>query len=108
MRIKKRGKSIQIELLYGEKYGFSIIEEVINGEDGLSPDLVITDIKMPKMDGLEMIKKAKNFGKNFEAILLTSYGEFEYAKKGIELKDFNELEEKTINFFPKIEKKVKN
>lgn len=74
-----------------EKMGFYIVSEGINGEDGLnkileySPQLVITDIKMPKMNGLEMIKKAKNFGKNFESILLTSHGEFKYAQIGIEL-----------------------
>lgn len=101
-----------------EKYGFSIIEEAINGEDGLnkilelSPDLVITDIKMPKMDGLEMIKKAKNFGKNFEAILLTSYGEFEYAKKGIELGILDYIlkpldEEYLYKALKKVKKKIK-
>ena len=69
----------------------NIIGEAINGVDGInkivetSPDLVITDIKMPKMNGLEMIKEAYRRGYSFESILLTSYGEFEYAKEGISL-----------------------
>lgn len=69
----------------------TIIGEAINGKDGLekieklSPDLVITDIRMPILDGLEMIKEAMKKNYNFEKIILTSYGEFEYAKESINL-----------------------
>ncbi len=71
--------------------GFVVAGEAINGKDGLEkiekikPDLVITDIRMPVMDGLEMLKKAEEKGFKFEKILLTSYGEFEYAQEGIKL-----------------------
>lgn len=74
-----------------ESKGYVIIGEAINGVDGLEkiikyrPDLIITDIKMPKMTGLEMIKECYKKGIYFESILLTSYGEFEYAKEGINL-----------------------
>ena len=70
--------------------GFTVIGEAENGKRGLEiiksckPDLVITDIKMPEMDGLEMILKAKEEFK-FESIILTSYSEFNYAKKAIEI-----------------------
>lgn len=49
--------------------GFVVAGEAINGKDGLEkiekikPDLVITDIRMPVMDGLEMLRKAEE--KNF-------------------------------------------
>lgn len=71
--------------------GFVVAGEAINGKDGLEkiekikPDLVITDIRMPVMDGLEMLRKAEEKGFKFEKILLTSYGEFEYAQEGIKL-----------------------
>lgn len=84
--------------------GFTVIAEAENGEEGLEminkfdPDLVITDIRMPFMDGLEMLMIAKNTNR-FESIILTSYGEFEYAKKAISigvsdyiLKPINEIE----------------
>ena len=50
----------------------------------LEPDIVISDIRMPKMTGIEMIQNAKKQGKDFFSIILTSYAEFEYAKSAIE------------------------
>ena len=45
-------------------------------------DIIITDIKMPLMSGLEMIEKIEN-KKNYEFIILSGYSDFEYAKKAI-------------------------
>lgn len=67
-----------------------VVGEAENGEEGyekilqLKPDLVLTDIRMPKMDGIAMVEKAKKSAR-FHSILLTSYAEFEYAKKAISL-----------------------
>lgn len=51
----------------------------------LKPDIVITDICMPQVDGLEMIKTLQNKGCESKFIILSGYSEFEYAKKGIAL-----------------------
>ncbi|MGN8647331.1 response regulator transcription factor [Gracilibacillus sp. HCP3S3_G5_1] len=62
-----------------------------NGEDALKqleekpPDLIITDITMPGMNGLELIEKVKLLDDRIECILLTVHDTFEYAKKGIQL-----------------------
>lgn len=69
----------------------TVVGEAVNGKDGLEkiekyqPDLVITDIRMPVMDGLEMLRQAQEKKFIFEKIILTSYGEFEYAQEGIKL-----------------------
>lgn len=49
------------------------------------PDIVLTDIRMPGMDGLEMIKQAKDKHPGCKVIILTGYERFEYAKQALTL-----------------------
>ncbi|MEW8956366.1 response regulator [Clostridium sp.] len=52
----------------------------------LKPDLIITDINMPSMSGLEMAEKISAFLPYCKFIIITGYDEFEYAKQAIKLK----------------------
>ena len=56
--------------------GFKVIEKT-------KPHVVITDIKMPELNGLEMLKKISEFGIKVKMIIITAYSEFEFAKKAI-------------------------
>ena len=47
------------------------------------PDIVISDIKMPMMDGLEMISKVRQEGMGTKFILLSGYSDFEYAQAAL-------------------------
>lgn len=70
---------------------YEMIVTAENGEEGLQivlehqPEIVITDIKMPKMDGIEMLSKLKALGKMPKVIVLSAYSEFEYARQAIKL-----------------------
>ncbi|WP_313152632.1 response regulator transcription factor [Lacrimispora sp.] len=71
--------------------GCKVIGEAENGFEGLKMirdlecDIVITDIRMPKMDGLEMIEKAKKMGAVCSFVILSGYADFEYARRGMHL-----------------------
>ena len=70
---------------------YEVIREAGNGEQGLAailelqPDIVITDIRMPDMDGLEMLERMVKAGIRTKAIVLSAYSEFEYARKAMKL-----------------------
>ena len=49
------------------------------------PDIILTDINMPHMNGLEMIERIKKSLPDSKIIIITGYGEFEYAQKAIQL-----------------------
>lgn len=69
------------------------IEEIKEASDGkealriirtFNPDIVLTDIKMPLMDGLEMIAKARQEGLNPAFVIISGYEEFSYAKRAMQ------------------------
>jgi YesN/AraC family two-component response regulator len=76
--------------------GFEVAAEAMDGVsalqvmEDLGPDLLVTDIKMPAMDGLELIKNAFFAYPGTVAIIVSGYGDFEYAREAIkyEVKDF--------------------
>ncbi|MGO4269752.1 response regulator [Paenibacillus sp. TAF58] len=62
-----------------------------NGEEALeicqhnAIDILITDIRMPKMDGLTLIDHAKKINANLKVVLISGYNDFEYTRKAINL-----------------------
>lgn len=71
--------------------GCEIVGMAENGEEGLAliqekkPDVVISDIQMPKLSGLDMIRQIYQAKMDVKCILLTGYRQFEYAKEAINL-----------------------
>jgi two-component system response regulator YesN len=66
-----------------------IVAEAKNGEELLDavrvarPDLVIADIRMPSLDGLEALKVSKDEGTEAEWIMLTGFSDFQYAREAL-------------------------
>ncbi|NHN32171.1 response regulator transcription factor [Paenibacillus agricola] len=54
-------------------------------------DVIITDIRMPQMDGLELTEKIMQLNKDIMVVILSGYGEFQYAQKAIEFGVFEYL-----------------
>lgn len=96
------------KMLPWERYGCEVAGTAANGLEGLSvirekkPDIVISDIYMPRMDGLSMAAALKSEFENMELTILTGYRDFELAQQAIKLgvarfvlkpSDMQELEE---------------
>ena len=74
-----------------EQYGFELVGEAADGEMALplilkkKPDLLITDIKMPFMDGLTLCKLVKKELPDIRIVILSGYDDFNYAKQAISI-----------------------
>ena len=68
-----------------------VIAEAENGEDCLeklktvTPDVLLLDINMPKMNGLEVLKKLKNMKSKIKVLVLTVHNETEYLMKAVDI-----------------------
>lgn len=71
--------------------GCEVVGEASNGLEALEvaentrPDLVVSDIRMPKMDGIELAEKLIEKYPNVKVIFLTAYNEFEYARQAVRI-----------------------
>lgn len=74
----------------------------------IKPDILITDIEMPFVDGLSLTKIVKDSNPNIETVVISGYDEFEYARKALELGVYRYiLKPITIKEIYKIMNKVK-
>jgi two-component system chemotaxis response regulator CheY len=75
----KTSRSILRNIL--SENGYEVVAEAVNGQDGydkyceLKPDFVTLDITMPIMDGIETLKKIKEFDSNAKVVMVTAAGQ---------------------------------
>ncbi len=74
-----------------KEHGFIEVLEASNGIEALeivrknNIDIVVTDIQMPEMNGIELIREIKSLNRGIKCIIITAYAEFEYAKESVKL-----------------------
>ncbi|RBW70784.1 response regulator [Bacillus taeanensis] len=109
-----------------EDYQVEIVGTALNGNaayqliEETEPDIVLADIRMPGLNGLDLIQKVKNILPDTVFIIISGYTEFDYAKRAIELEavdyltkpiEFDEIiqtVEKAINKYEKIQAEKNN
>ena len=81
-------RRLLIEVLSEEGY---VVVEASNGYDGLQkakdhhPSMILMDLKMPGMDGIETLKELKRLGMSSKVIMMTAYGELDLITEAKEL-----------------------
>ncbi|MBC2579497.1 response regulator [Clostridium sp. DJ247] len=86
-----------IQYIDWNKYGYNIVAEAVNGKQAfeiakdIKPQVILTDIYMPIMDGIEFAQKVKGILPETIFIFLSGYNEFMYAQKAIEIGVFRYL-----------------
>ncbi len=84
-----RGARYMLRRFPWSRYGFEISEEAAGGHEALAKlaadavDLVVTDVRMPDMDGMDFLAAVNEQRERPCLILLSSYNDFEYAQQGI-------------------------
>ena len=78
-------------------YGFTITDEATNGQEALHKiaenhfDLILIDIKMPKIDGIAFLKELRSTGLDLCVVIASGYSAFEYVRQGIVFGAFDYL-----------------
>lgn len=85
-----RQRRILTKIIRDYRVEYEVVEarngqEVLDRPDVLDFDLILTDIRMPQIDGLSMLERLCALNKNLEIIIISGYDEFEYARKALSL-----------------------
>lgn len=100
-----------------QSYGYIVVDTASNGNEALDkykthrPELVITDIRMPGMDGLQLTSQLRAMDSKLHFLILSGYADFEYAKKAMAYRADGYLmkpvdEDELIDYLNKIKEQV--
>lgn len=99
-------------LIPWDKYFVLQVREACNGEEALEmierdkPQIVFTDIRMPVMDGIEVLKRLRERGERLKVIIISGYNDFEYVRSALKYGSFDYIlkpidEEELLSVFEK-------
>ena len=121
-------RGVIMKLVHWNRLDLEAIGEAADGEAGLelirkvSPDIVITDVRMPRINGIELVKTLRTEGFRIPILIISGYDDFSYVRsalqldvtdyllkpiKGIELNQqlercVKELEQDSLHIYPPI------
>ncbi|MGM7719701.1 response regulator transcription factor [Metabacillus sp. Hm71] len=110
-----------VNLVPWEKYGFQVTDTAANGNEAIekfhiaSPNLMIVDIRIPGLSGIELIEKIAEMNTNVYFLILSEHAEFECAKKAMKYNvkgyllkplDENEMIHYLLELKPMMEKEL--
>ncbi|KIL41558.1 hypothetical protein SD70_06780 [Gordoniibacillus kamchatkensis] len=84
-----------IECIDWNSHGFEVAAECSDGSEALAaarkhkPDLILSDICMPYMDGIELARQIQTVSPHTKVIILTGYDDFDYAQQALRLKVYD-------------------
>ncbi|OBR67614.1 hypothetical protein A7K91_22300 [Paenibacillus oryzae] len=88
---EERARSGIKTLIDWEEHGITIVGEARDGVEALElletrhVDIMLTDIRMPEMDGLKLIESVKSLYPHIKSVIMSGYDDFNYAKKALSL-----------------------
>ena len=99
---EKSTRDVIINLIDWNELGIRLVGEAEDGEEALAiasrekPDILLTDVKMPKMNGIELAEKTRGFLPNCKIIFLSGYSDKEYLKAAIRYKAISYVEKPVV------------
>ncbi|SDC35324.1 two-component system, response regulator YesN [Terribacillus halophilus] len=94
---EKNGRDVLRMLGEWEKNGISCLLEASDGEGALQliemeqPEIIFTDIRMPRMDGVQLIERLHAIGYMGKYVLVTGYDDYQFMRKAIQFNSFDYL-----------------
>lgn len=84
-------RGVIAKLGHWERFDLELVGEAADGETGLElihrvvPDIVITDVRMPRIGGIELVQKLRQEGYNIPILIISGYDDFSYVRSALKL-----------------------